>query len=101
MGLFTKKIVRSISDAAWGHLVQDHGIDVDTLTSTMRCVERNGIIGSDKIPVTFVRVFRLAEAAQKGVAVTGWETFDEHPDLVIFEGYTTKGGTARLERKRP
>jgi hypothetical protein len=100
MGLFKKKVVKQITDSAWGHLVSVHGIDVDTLSNVMRCVEREGVVGNNKIPVTFLRVFNLAETEQKGVVVTGWETFDEHPDLVMFEGYVTQGGEAHLERKR-
>ena len=100
MGFFRKKTVKKISDGAWGHLVSVHGIDVDTLCNTMRCVEREGVIGSNKVPVTFMRVFRLSEAAQKGVVVTGWEIFDQHPELVLFEGYLTRSNEAHLDRKR-
>ena len=35
MGLFKKKVVKEIHDAAWGHLVSPHGIDVDTLSREM------------------------------------------------------------------
>ena len=100
MGFFRKKAVKKIKDGAWGHLVSDHGIDVDTLSNTMRCVEREGVTGHNKVPVTFMRVFKITEAEQKGVAIEGWETLDEHPDLVIFEGYVTAGNEAHLERKR-
>ena len=100
MGLFNRKpkIVREIHDGAWGCLVQ-HGIDVDTLSKEIRCVEREGTL--DGIgPVTFMRVFKPREAEQKGVVVTGWETFDEHPELILFEGYLTKANEAHLERQR-
>jgi hypothetical protein len=53
-----------------------------------------------KGPVTFMRVFKPKEAEQKGVVVTGWETFDQHPDLILFEGYLTRSNEAYLERKR-
>jgi hypothetical protein len=76
-----------------------HGIDVDTLSTEIRCVERNGIL-EGKGPVTFMRVFRPKETEQKGVVVTGWETFDQHPELVLFEGYLTSSNTAHLEKKR-
>ena len=98
MGLFKKKIVKEIDGGVWGHLVSEHGIDVDTLSNRMRCVEREGSIG--EIPVTFLRVFKPSEAEQKGVPVMGWETFDEYPDLVIFEGYMTRQNKAYLERKK-
>ena len=100
MGLFAKKIVKKIDGGAWGHLVRDHGVDVDTLSNTMRCVERRGVVGNNNVPATFLRVFKSSEAEQKGVVVKGWETFDEHPDLVIFEGYVIAESEAHLERKR-
>jgi len=99
MGLFKKKVVKEIHDAAWGHLVSPHGIDVDTLSREIRCVEREGILDG-KGPVTFMRVFKPKEAEQKGVVVTGWETFDQHPDLILFEGYLTRSNEAYLERKK-
>jgi hypothetical protein len=92
------KVVKNIHDAAWGWLVQQ-GIDVDTLSREVRCVEREGTLNGTGI-VTFMRVFKPKEAEQKGVAVTGWETFDQHPDLVLFEGYLTMKNEAHLERKR-
>jgi len=98
MGLFKKKVVKEIHDGAWGWLVQ-HGIDVDTLSKEVRCVECEGTLNGTR-PVTFLRVFRPKEAEEKGVEVTGWETFDQHPDLIHFEGYLTRSNEAHLERKR-
>jgi len=102
MGLFSRKpkVVKEIHDGAWGHLVSTHKIDVDTLSKEMRCVEHEGTVnGVGK--VTFLRVFRPKEAEQKGVVVMGWETFDQHPELILFEGYLTGSNKAYLERKRP
>ncbi len=100
MGLFKKKIVKEIYDGAWGHLVSDHKIDVDTLSRDIRCVDKPGVIDGD-IPVTLLRVFRLSDVAQKGISVTGWETVDQHPDLILFGSYLTRANTAHLQRKRP
>ncbi|MEW6142774.1 MAG: hypothetical protein AB1597_06400 [Chloroflexota bacterium] len=100
MGLFKKKVIKEVRDAAWGHLVNKHGIDVDTLSKDMRVVEKEGVV-EGKGPVTFMRVFRLSETQQKGLDVTGWECFDQHPELVIFEGYLTLKNEADFERKRP
>ncbi len=99
MGLFNRKpkVVKEIHDAAWGALVRE-GIDVDTLSREIRCVEREGT--QDGQVVTFMRVFKLKEAEEKGVVVTGWVTFDEHPELVLFEGFLTRSNKAFLERKR-
>jgi len=99
MGFFKKKVIKEIDDGAWGHLVSVHKIDVDTLSKEMRCVEREGVLDGRK-PVTFLRVFKPAEAQQRGITVTGWETFDQHPDLILFEGYLTKTNEAYLERRK-
>ena len=99
MGLFRKKVIREIRDAAWGHLVSVHHVDVDTLSKELRWVEREGVLDG-KEAVTFLRVFKPAEAEQKGIVVSGWETFDEHPGLIRFEGYLTRANKAYLERKK-
>ena len=98
MGLFKKKVVKEIYGGAWGHLVSVHKIDVDTLSREFRCVEPEGAL--DSKVVTFMRVFKPREAEQEGVVVAGWETFDQHPDLIHFEGYLTRSNEAHLERKR-
>lgn len=98
MGLFKKKVIKEIRDAAWGCMVHVHHIDVDTLSKEMRAVEREGTLDGSR-PVTLLRIFRPKEAAQKGVSVTGWETFDEHPELILYEGYLTPANKAYLERK--
>ncbi len=89
MGLFSRKpkVVKRIRDAAWGHMVSVHKIDVDTLDRDIRAVEKDGT--SNGHPVTFLRVFKPEQAAAKGIEVTGWETFDEHPELMLYEGYMT------------
>jgi hypothetical protein len=99
MGLFSlkKKAVREISGGAWGHLVSTHGFDVDTLARSIRCVEKEGFLDGNK-PVTFLRVFHLQEAAKKGVEIKGWETFDQHPDLILLEGYLNRANEAFLNR---
>ena len=99
MGIFKKEIIRKIRNGVWGHMVTVHEIDVDTLSKDMRCVEREGVL-ENGLPVTFVRIFRLAEVQNKGIIVTGWETFNEHPNLILFEGYLTRANEAHLERRK-
>ncbi len=100
MGLFKKRIIKEIDGGAWGHLVSVHKMDVDTLTREIRCVEQKGTL-KNGAQVTFLRIFKPRQATEKGVAVTGWETFDEHPELILFEGYVTMNNQAHLERKQP
>ena len=99
MGLFKKKVIKQIDGSVWGHLFNVHQIDVNTLSNEMRCVEREGVLDGRE-PVKFLRVFKPAEAQQRGITVTGWEILDEHPDLILFEGYLTTTNKAHLERKR-
>ena len=99
MGLFKKKVIKQIDGGAWGHLVKAHGINVDILSKEMRCVEREGVLEGGK-RVTLLRVFKPMEAQERGIDVTGWETFDQHPELILFEGYLTKTNEAHLERKK-
>ena len=49
--------------------------------------------------LTSLRIFSLSDAEKKGIAVAGWETFDQHPELIMFEGYLDDKNQARLERK--
>jgi hypothetical protein len=103
MGLFNRKtqIVKEIYGGTWGHLVSVHGIDVDTLSRDIRCVDKAGTLDKG-MPVTLLRVFRLSEVAKKGITITGWETFDQNPDLILLEGYFNKqNNEAHLERKEP
>jgi hypothetical protein len=95
---FKKKPFRQVYGGIWGHLVSEHQIDVDTLSRDVRCVEREGALEGG-VPVTFLRVFRLSEAEKKGVIVSGWETFDAHPDLIAFEGHLTHENAAFLKAR--
>jgi hypothetical protein len=99
MGLFKKKVIKEVHDGMCGHLVSVHNTDVDTISNELRCVEQEGVLDG-KVPVTFVRIFKPAEAEKREIVITGWETFDHHPELIIFEGYLTKTNRAHLERKR-
>ena len=97
---FKTKVVKEIKGSAWGHLVSQHKIDVDTLQNELRCVEREeNREGSE--PTVLLRIFKPAEAEKKGIEVEGWETFDEHPDLLHFEGYMKMhSNVAYLERRK-
>ncbi len=100
MGLFSrkKKAFKEIDGPLWGHMVNQQRIDVDTLSNHLRIVDREGTLDGN-IPVTQVRVFNINQARQKGIAIEGWETLDQNPDLVLFEGYVTRTNEVKLERK--
>jgi len=93
-----QKIVKKIEGPLWGHMVNEYKIDVDTLSNLMRLVEREGDTDGNE-PATFVRIFKMSDVEQKGIEIEGWETFDEHSDLVHFEGYVTQSNEVCLEQK--
>ncbi len=97
MWRFKKEGVREIDYSLWRYMVNEHGIDLSTLDK-MRYVTRDETIGG-VLAITLVRVFLPHDAATKGVEVTGWETFDEHSDLILYEGYLNQGNKAFLVRK--
>jgi hypothetical protein len=101
MGIFSfkKKVVKEVSGGVWGELVGRYKFDVDTLANQIRCVEREGVIDGGK-KVTFLRIFRLSDIEKRGIEGIGWETFDQHPDLLLFEGYLTRNNEAYLEPKK-
>jgi hypothetical protein len=100
MGLFKKKVIKEIPGGAWGHLIYKYKMDGGILCDDIRCVEREGLL-EGKGKVRFLRVFKLSEIKEKGITIDGWETFDQHPELILFEGYLQKNiNEANLERKR-
>jgi hypothetical protein len=47
----------------------------------------------------YCRVFDEAQVAQAGVKVKDWTSLDDHPDLILWEGYFDKEtDTARHEK---
>jgi hypothetical protein len=95
--VFQKKVVKEIDWGIWGHMVNDHKIDVVELDK-MRYVDRDGTI-NDGLPVTLIRIFMPNEVAGKGIKVTGWETFDDHPGLILYEGYLKQDNKALMVKK--
>jgi hypothetical protein len=96
-GLFKPKIVKKISGGVWGHLVQAHGLTVDVLSKNIRCVDKPGV--RNGFQVNLLRVFSLSDVEKKGITIDGWETFDKHPELIMFEGFVIGNIQAHLERK--
>jgi hypothetical protein len=98
MGLFGKKPVKEIQNAAWGTLVNEFKIDVDSLSRDYRCVQKDAVMdGQGKVQL--LRIFCLSDVQAKNIQVAGWETFDEHPELVVFEGYVTPNNKASIQKK--
>ena len=96
MELFKPKIVKEIRDGTWGYLVA-HGLTSDTISQNIRCVDKPGV--KNGFQVNLLRIFSLRDVEKKGITIAGWETFDQHPELIMFEGYLDGANQAHLERK--
>ncbi len=99
MGLFNRKpkIIKEIYAGTWGLLINAHGFTSEVLCEDIRCVDKPG--AKDGYEVSFLRIFSLRDVEKKGITITGWETFDQHPELIMFEGYLDFRNQAYLERK--
>jgi hypothetical protein len=76
-------------------------MDRGILSDDIRCVEYEGFL-EGKGKVRFLRVFKLSEIKKEGITIDGWETSDQHPELILFQGYLQRNNNeANLERKRP
>ena len=72
-----------IPDIVGGHLVTDYNQNPDyvwKLKSVVRCRE-------DSKNTFDIRVFDEVEAATKNIKIQDYNSFDEHPELILFEGW--------------
>ena len=99
MGLFNRKpkIIKEIYAGTWGQLINDHGFTSEVLCDDIRCVDKPGVRDGDQ--VAFLRIFSLRDVKKNGITIAGWETFDQHPELIMFEGYLDFRNQAHLEKK--
>ena len=88
---------KEIPELAGRYLVVQKKRDPDWVWK-LRAVVRKSPKGKK---VFDVRVFDDAQVAQKGVRINDWTTFDEHPDLILYEGWFDKESMgAELEERR-
>ena len=77
---------KSINDLVGRHLVIEFGKNPDWVWNL-----KNVLRQRPEAESSFdVRVFNQAEAAEKKVDVKNYLTLDEHPDLILFEGWFDK-----------
>jgi len=77
---------KDIAELAGRYLVVEKKRDPDWVWK-LKSVVRQRPEGKKKFDV---RVFDEAQAAQKRVKVKDWTTLDEHPDLILYEGWFDK-----------
>ncbi|MFH1087441.1 MAG: hypothetical protein V1737_02490 [Chloroflexota bacterium] len=77
------------------HLVNDAKVNPDSLQG-LKCVEQVSYVG--EILATLIRIFD-PRAAEK-VEVKDFASLDQHPELILYEGYIEKlSGKAHLQPK--
>ncbi len=97
-----EKEVKKIEGALWGYMVSQHGVIVDILQN-LRRVERNAVVGDKPVGLTMIRIFDPAAVKEKGIVIDDYDSLDNHPELILYEGcYREVGGQAtdiRIEKK--
>jgi hypothetical protein len=64
---------------------------------SLQCVTLSGSFGGFSVSV--VRIFDQAETHKNGFVVNDYHDLDEHPEVVLFEGYVFKDGPVHLRKK--
>jgi len=77
---------RSIEELVGRHLVVDLKQNPDRVWQLQSVVRRRA---DGKHRFDF-RVFDAAQAGQKKVKVKDWTTFDQHPELILYQGWFDK-----------
>jgi hypothetical protein len=74
----------------WQYMKDKHGLTGEQLAD-LRQATWDGVVGGK--PVTVVRIFDPAAATKQGVNVEDYHNLDNHPELILYEGYyyTSRG----------
>lgn len=73
----------------WSYLIERHGLTNDQLVHMKQAVCPAIIEGK---PITLCRIFKPADAKEKAVTVMNYQSLNDHPGLILYEGYYFKGG---------
>jgi hypothetical protein len=83
-----------IPDLAGRYLVVEEKKDADWVWKL-----KGVVLPTEKKKGFYCRVFDEGQAARAGVKVKDWTSLDDHPDLILWEGYFDKEtNTARREK---
>lgn len=80
--------VDSLGRDVWFHMKKAHGL-TDTRMLQLKTATCPAKV--DGMAATLVRIFEPDVAKEKGVAIKDYESLNEHPELVLYEGYKTQG----------
>ncbi len=69
---------------AWSYMQKKHGFTGEQLVN-MRQAMRAAVVEGRS--ATLARIFDPAVAKEKGVTIEDYESLNEHPELILYEGY--------------
>jgi hypothetical protein len=86
-----------IPDIVGGHLVVDYQQNPDWVWK-LKCVVRKR---QDSRSAFDIRIFDEVEAATSNIKIVDYNSFDEHPELLLYEGwYDNEARTLEVEEKK-
>lgn len=68
----------------WAYMMHEHGLTGDQLVQLRQAIIPAEIQGKTG---TLVRVFAPTSCEAKGITVQDFNSLNEHPDLILYEGY--------------
>lgn len=92
---------RIAGSVLWQYMKDKHGLTGEQVAD-LRQATWDGVVGGK--PVTVVRIFDPAAATKQGVNVEEYHNLDNHPELILYEGYyyTSRGQAPdiHIEKKK-
>lgn len=96
-----KKTVKKIEGGLWDYMVKYVAKQGDRLSvlQGLRLVERDVLVGDKPVGVNMFRIFHPAAVRNKGVIIDDYQSLDNHPELILYEGYyeTTDGCATNIK----
>ena len=94
----TRGKVDRIDRVEWFYLKKHHGLS-DPELSVLNRATRPALVNGRA--ASLVRVFDPEKVKEKGVAIEDFESLDQYPELILFEGYHVpgRGGTTAIEKR--
>ncbi len=86
--------VETCSGIIWSYMTKEHGFTGEQLLQLRQAMIPAKVRGK---PGTLVRVFAPTSSEARGVTVQDFNSLNEHPELILYEGYYYgRGGTGEI-----
>jgi hypothetical protein len=81
--------VKQIEGDLFQHMVNKQHVPLDILRN-LRVVEQETVLGSQPVGVMVFRIFQPGQVKKNGIKIEDYSSLDDHPELVLYEGYYQK-----------